>query len=533
MTETTSSESGTNTIRMADLLGAFSMASDLGVGLHAGHGVRSCYIGMRLAEAMDLPPEQRVHLYYSELLKDAGCTAYTSQLASFWMADELATKRDLLFFRNAQNPIDVFSWMLQYVAKGEPFPTRVARMKDFLVNGRAFTREGFEDTCQMAKRIARRLAMPEPVQDALLQIFEQWDGKGAPNGTQGEAIPIISRIVLTTSFLEVFHRMAGREAAEKLAKDKRGKAFDPMVVDAFLSLSDDEQFWTSLEDERVWDTVLSLEPDSSSYRYISEEQLDNVTLALADYADMKAPHLSGRSRRVADLAQGVARSMALPEPEVTNIRRAALVHDIGIVAVPSFVLNKAQDQRTEAEREQARLHPYHSERILSRVPALEPIIPAVSSHHERIDGTGYHRGLIRDQVPQGARIIAVTDRFDELTHDSPYHSAMEPEKALDMMSGDVGEGLWPAAFQALVDVLGGPARPLAKTRQEPWPAGLTDREVEVLRLAAKGLSRRQIGDLLTVTEGTVRSHLEHIYAKIDVSTRATASLFAMENGLLD
>lgn len=185
---------------MADLLGAFSLASDLGVGLHAGHGVRSCYIGMHLAEVLELPSEQRVHLYYAELLKDAGCTAYTSQLASFWMADELAAKQDLQFFRNAQNPFSVFSWLLQYVAVGAPFPTRVARIKDFLVNGRAFMREGFESTCQVAKRIVERLGMPPPVQDALLQIFEQWDGKGMPHGKRGETIPIISRIVLTTSF---------------------------------------------------------------------------------------------------------------------------------------------------------------------------------------------------------------------------------------------------------------------------------------------------------------------------------------------
>ncbi|MCH8186617.1 MAG: HD domain-containing protein [Chloroflexi bacterium] len=509
------------------------MASDLAVGLHAGHGVRSCYIGMRLAEALELPLEQRVHLYYAELLKDAGCTAYTSQLAGFLMVDELAAKRDLQFFRNVQNPIDVFSWLLQYVAQGAPFPTRVARIKDYLVNGRAFWREGFESTCQVAKRIAERLGMPPPVQDALLQIFEQWDGKGMPYGTRGEAIPIISRIVLTTSFLEVFHRRAGRDAALRVAGDQSRKSFDPLVVDAFLSLADDEHFWSGLEDERVSDIVLSMEPEESSYRYIREEQLEDVAQALADYADMKSPYLAGRSRRVAELAERVARRMGLPEPEATHIYRAALVRDIGIVAVPSFVLNKPQDQLSEVEREQIRLHPYHSERILSKVPALAPIVPIVSAHHERMDGRGYHRGLTGEKIPRGARILAVTDQFDELTHDAPDHPAMEPEEALDLMNHDVGNGLWPEAFQALVEELGGAARPPAKARRQQWPAGLTDREVEVLRLAAKGLSRRQIGDRLIVTEGTVRSHLEHIYGKIGVSTRATASLFAMEHGLLE
>ena len=122
------------------------------------------------------------------------------------------------------------------------------------------------------------------------------------------------------------------------------------MVDAFLSLANnDEHFWSELEDERVGDIVLTMEPEESPYRYIREEQLEDVTQALADYADLKSPFLAGRSRRVADLAARIARRMGIPEPEATHIYHAALVHDIGIVAVPSFVLNKSQDTLTGAE----------------------------------------------------------------------------------------------------------------------------------------------------------------------------------------
>ena len=533
MAELPSTRPEGNVIRTADLLGAFSLASDLATGLHTEHGVRCCYIGMHIAQELELPLEQRADLYYAELLKDAGCTAYTSQLAGFWMADELAAKRDLFFFRNVRNPIDVFSWLLQYVAQGASFPTRATHILDFLVKGRKFMKEGFESTCQVAARIAQRLGMPQTVQDALMQVFEQWDGHGLPYGIKRDSISIISRIVLVTSFLEVFHRVEGRDATKRVALARRGKAFDPSVVDAFLSVAQKDSFWTGLEQERVWDSVLSMEPEQSLHQYMREEKLFDVALALADYADLKSPFQAGRSRRVAELAERIARRMGLPEPEVTDICLAALVHDIGLVAVPSFILDKPQDQLTEVEREQVRLHPYHSERILSRVPALGPIVPIVSAHHERMDGLGYHRGLARERVPRGARILAVADQFDELTHDAPDHPAIERERALDLMTHDVGDGLWPEAFQALVDELGGAARPPAKASHPQWPAGLTDREVEVLRLAAKGLSRRQIGGRLFVTEGTVRSHLEHIYGKIGVSTRATASLFAMEHGLLE
>ena len=355
------------------------MASDLGTGLHTEHGARSCYIGMHIAQEMELPVEQRADLFYAELLKDAGCTAYTSQLAAFWVADELAAKRDLYFFRNAQNPIDAFSWLRQYVAQGGSFPSRATHIVDFLVNGRKFMKEGFESTCDVARRIAQRLGMSQAVQDALMHVFEQWDGRGMPNGLKSDAVPVISRIVMVTSFLQVFHRVEGRDATKQVALARRGKAFDPSVVDAFLSVAQKDSFWTGLEQERVWDSVLSLEPEQSLHQYMGEEKLVDVALALADYADLKSPFHAGRSRRVADLAERIARKMRLPEPEATDIYRAALVHDIGMVAVPSFVLNKPPNQLTEVEREQMRLHPYHSERILSRIPALGPIVPMCTS----------------------------------------------------------------------------------------------------------------------------------------------------------
>ena len=383
------------------------------------------------------------------------------------MADELTAKRDLQFFRNARNPIDMFSWLLQYVAQGASFPTRATHILDFLVKGRKFMKEGFESTCQVAAHIAQRLGMPQTVQDALTQVFEQWDGHGMPRGIKTDAISIISRIVLMTSFLEVFHRVEGRDATKQVALARRGKAFDPLVVDAFLSVAQKESFWEGLEQERVWDSVLSMEPEQSPLQYMGEEKLIDVALALADYTDLKSPFQAGRSRRVADSAERIARRMGLPEPEAAHIYRAALVHDIGIVGVPSFVLNKPQDTLTEAEREQVRLHPYYSERVLSKVPALEPTIPLVAAHHEEMDGRGYYRGLRGSQIPLGAQIIAVADRFDELTHDAPDGPGRELDQAVNVMSQEVGGRLSANVFQALMDDLSGVDRPhRQRTRQQ-------------------------------------------------------------------
>jgi HD-GYP domain-containing protein (c-di-GMP phosphodiesterase class II)/DNA-binding CsgD family transcriptional regulator len=521
-------------LRMADLLGALSLAADLAIGLPAEHAMRSCYLGMHIADRLQLSPDQQAGLYYAELLMDAGCTAWTSHLAASIMTDEIAARREYFFYTDDSKPIEVVSWLKDYVAVGQPAFVRTRQLVAFALHGKEGLREGFRNTCDVAGRFAQRLSMPDVVQTALLSVFEQWDGSG-PNGTRGELLPITSRIVYTTSLLEAFHHLGGRAAAIRLARERRGKAFDPSVVDAFLSIASEEALWDGLGQESIWTTVLSMEPQSP-YRYLKEEKLEDVALSFADFADLKSFYSAGHSRRVGDLAECIARQMCLPGGEVTTIRRAALMHDLGLVAVPSFTLHKPREQQTPVEWEQLRLHPYHAERILSRVPALAPIVPLVAAHHERLDGRGYYRGLSGSQIPLGARIIAVADRFDELSHDTPDQPALDPGAALQRMREEVGHALCPDAFAALAQELcADGSTPLLTTRTShphEWPAGLTDREVEILGLLTKGLSRRAMAEQLVLSEHTVRHHLEHIYNKVGVSTRVGATLFAVEHDLL-
>jgi HD-GYP domain-containing protein (c-di-GMP phosphodiesterase class II) len=489
---------------------------------------------MHIADLLQLSPEQQTGLYYAELLMDAGCTAWTSRLAASFMSDEIVARREFFFFSDFGNPVDVLTWLKDFMAVGAPAHVRAQRVLNFALHGRESMREGFRNTCEVAQRFAQRLGMSEEVQTALLSVFEQWDGSG-PNATRGELVPITSRIVYATSLLEAFHCMAGRAAAIRLAQQRRGKAFDPSVVDAFLSICREEVFWEGLERESAWTTVLSMEPPSP-YRYIRKEKLEDVALSFADFADLKSFYSAGHSRRVGDLAERMAGRRLLSNDEIATIRRGGLIHDLGLVTVPSFTLDKPQEERTPVEREQFRLHPYYAERILSRVSALEPIVPLVAAHHERMDGRGYYRGLAGVQIPFGARIIAVADGFDELSHDAPDQPALDAEAALTRMREDVGGGLCPDAFEALVQELraDGPA-PLSrrKSRPQEWPAGLTDREVEILRLLTRGLSRREMADQLYLSEHTVRHHLEHIYNKAGVSTRVAATLFAVEHDLLN
>ena len=520
-------------VRTADLLSALSLSADLALGLPAEHAVRSCYLGMRIADRLKVSLDQQAGLYYAELLMDAGCTAWTSHLARYVMNDEIAARRAFYFFTDDHNPIEIMGWLKDHVATEQPAHVRARHLLNFVLHGKESTREGFRNTCEVAGRFAERLGMPEVVQNALVSVFEQWDGSG-PNGKQGEAVPLISRIVYTTSFLEAFHHVGGRTAAMRLAKERRGKAFDPTVVDAFLSIASDGAVWETLEQESVWMHVLSMEP-RSSYRYIKDEKLEGVALSFADFADLKSFYSSGHSRRMGNLAERMATHMHLPEAEIVTIRRAALMHDLGLVAVPSFTLQKPRHQLTQVEWERLRLHPYHAERILTRVPVLAPVVPLIAAHHERMDGKGYYRGLSGSQIPLGARIIAVADRFDELTHDTPDDPAIEQEAALQRMSDEVGHALCPDAFQALAEELrtpGSASLSRRKNRSPAWPASLTDREVEIMRLLAKGLNRHEMAKQLVVSEHTIRHHLEHIYSKVGVSTRVGATLFAVEHDLL-
>src|SRR5947209_15639983 len=173
----------------------------------------------------------------------------------------------------------------------------------------------------------------------------------------------------------------------------------------------------------------------SPHRFLPAERLADVAMAFGDFADLKSFYAAGHSRRVGDLAARIARRM-LGEREAEMVRLAGLTHDLGLVAVPSFVLHKSREELSPAEWEQFRLHPYHAERILSRIPAFSDVVPLVGAHHERVDGEGYYRGLSGAQIPPGARIIAVADRFDDLTHGLPGHPPLDTRTALEQLYVD-------------------------------------------------------------------------------------------------
>lgn len=518
-------------VRTIDVLGALSLAADMALGLRSGHGVRATYIGMHIADELGVPPEQRVDLFYAELLMDAGCTAWTSQMAATILGNDIVARRELFFANDPSEPRELLRWLAGYMATGERLDTRLRRSIDFALHGKQFMLEGLRNTADTASRMARRLGTSVGVQEGLRYVFEQWDGHG-PYERRTAEIPLVSRIVFATIFLEVFHQLGGREAAVTLARGRRGKTLDPHVVDAFLRVASLPDFWTGLEDDAVWARVHQLEPESV-HRYLGPERIEDAARAFADFADLKSFYSAGHSRRVASLAERIAIHLALSPDAVATIHLAGLVHDLGLAAVPSFVLHKPAASWAAVDWESMRLHPYHAERILASVPAFAPVTPLVAAHHERPDGQGYPLGLRGEQLPLGARVLAVADVFDELTHARPEGAPLQPGAALEAMRQEAGARFDASMLQALAQILDLPlSLPAASSSKRPWPNGLTDREVEVLRALATGASRRNIATQLSVSEHTVRHHLENIYGKIDVGTRVEATLFALEHDLL-
>jgi HD-GYP domain-containing protein (c-di-GMP phosphodiesterase class II)/DNA-binding CsgD family transcriptional regulator len=529
-------------VRAIDLLGALSLMGDMALGLSAGHGVRATYIGMSISRELGLSNGELADLFYAGLLTDAGCTAWATQAAAAILGDDMEARRQLFFFTDPTDPRDMLKWLTQYIAADQRVGVRLSRVVNFSVRGRQFMLEGLHNTAEAAARFARRLNLSPGIQDALRFAFERWDGAG-PAGRRHEDIPVISRITYASIFLEVFHGVAGREAAIDVVRARRGKDMDPKVVDAFTHLAKKETFWQGLESESIWAAVREMEPESP-LRYFNAARLDDAASAFGDFADLKSFYTAGHARRVAARSEATALAMGLPQENITNIRRAALLHDIGLVAIPSFILHKPSERLSDAEWEMLRLHPYHAERILSRAPVFLPLCRFVAAHHEQPDGRGYFRGLTTTEIPDGAQVLAIADRFDELTHEGPGHKPLSSDVALEVMTREAGTRLSRDALEALRDSLEEPLRdepaaaqpeaPVAGSRsRKVWPAELTDREVEVLRVLATGARRHEIATRLSVSEHTVRHHLEHIYAKIEAKTRVEATLFAIEHGLLE
>jgi HD-GYP domain-containing protein (c-di-GMP phosphodiesterase class II) len=374
----------------------------------------------------------------------------------------------------------------------------------------------------VAARLARRLGLDDAVCDSLAHAFERWDGKGHPSGLGGDDVPVAVRVVAAARDAELFGRSGWSNAAEVLTR-RRGRAYDPAVVDALL---DGGRIWLAELGDDPCAQVLDAEP--APVRIVQDDQLDTALRAIADFGDLKSPWFRGHSPGVAHLAVAAAQAAGLPTAETVTLGRAALVHDVGQVGVPSGLWDRPA-RLTSEQWERVRLHPYFSERVLGRCASTAPFAALAGRHHERADGSGYHRGLDGGHLDMAVRLLAAADAYHAMTEARPHRPAVRPTEAAARLRGEIDAGRFGRgeveAVLAAAGHAGAPAR-------NEHPAGLSTREVQVLALIARGYANKQVAAELGIATKTVGHHVEHIYAKAGVTTRAGATLFAMEHGLL-
>jgi HD-GYP domain-containing protein (c-di-GMP phosphodiesterase class II) len=572
------------------------------------HMIRACLIALRLAESAAIDDAERGVMYYSGLLAWVGCHTDAYEQAK-WLGDDLAVKRDAHYGYDFGKAGPATAFLVKHVGgAGLPVRQRVLTGVQFPGDGRRALAALAENHYLATDQLAAKLGLGEQVRASLRQSYERWDGKGA-YGLRGDQIAMSSRLINLADVVEVFRRTGGIDAALAVARERSGTQFDPDLVDLFCQRA--PLIFGDLDAEASWDLVIDAEPSLGAV--VSGIELDDALSAIGEFAELKSPWLMGHARGVAELAADAARSGGLPQADVSSLRRAAYVHDIGRLGVSNAVWDKPASL-TRPELERVRLHPYLTERMLSFSAALAPVGAIAGQHHERLDGSGYPRGLSGDAISTAGRILAAADSYHALTEPRPhrpprsaadaatteaeaerirlhpyltdrmlarvdalgasrqiaarhherldgsgyprgltaaalapperllaaadaYHAMTEPrphraplgpgQAARELRAEVTGGRLDSEAAEAVLAAAGHrvPAR-------RAWPGGLTAREVEVLRLLARGHSNRDIAQALVVTPKTAMNHVEHIYAKIGVSSRAAATLYATQHGLL-
>jgi HD-GYP domain-containing protein (c-di-GMP phosphodiesterase class II) len=507
--------------RRAEVLAALSLATDVGMGQPMEQGLGVCLLAVRFGAELGLGDEELGRVYDMALLRHIGCTAGTVEFAAI-LGDELLARRRGGSFVDWGRPVEMVGYLLGQIVRTSP-PLQAARMIVELPAAVPRLKAGAVAVCEVADLLAGRLGIDPLTRGELVTIFERWDGRGFPGRLRGEAIPRTGRIVQLAEAARMFAAAEDREAAVAVLRRRSGGAYDPALVERFCGMADG--LLRSLDGASLWDATLAAEPVPRPP--LHGEALDEALRAIGEFADLKSPSTIGHSAGVAELAAAAGAVQGLPERERTELRRAGWVHDVGRAGVSSTVWEKA-GPLSHGEREQVRLHPYFTERVLARPAWLGELGRLAASHHERLDGSGYHRAVPGGLLTPKARLLAAADAYSAMREPRPHREPLTAERAAGILRDEVRAGrLDGEAADAVLTAAGHPAR-----RRRERVAGLTDREVEVLRLLARGLSIREIARRLVIAPKTADAHIQHIYAKAGVSTRAAATMFAMQHDLV-
>jgi HD-GYP domain-containing protein (c-di-GMP phosphodiesterase class II) len=509
-------------LRLAELLAALSLATDLAHQVPAESALKDAMLSVAFARHLGLAEPDLSDVYYLALLYHLGCTSVAEEQGRVSGGDDISLRRAFSepdFTDNAQ----ILRLALTDLANSLPAPDRLKALAKFMTAGKDFMLGAHNAICEASGVMADRLGAGRNVRTALLEVFARWDGKMFPL-PPAEGVSLIARITHIVHVAQIHSIAGGPAAAAQVVRKRKGGEFDPTLADAFVAIC--PELFSRVGEGSVWDQALEAEP--RPHRLVPQSHLDQVTLTIADFTDIKSPFTLGHSRQVSRLAEAAGTGLGVSEKDLQSLRQASHIHDLGNVSVPQRVWMK-YGPLNRPEQDAVRLHAYHTERILSASRSLRSLGSLAGVHHERLDGSGYHRGVGAASLTLPARILAAAEVYQALVEERSWRHAFAPTEAARMLLEQANGGaLDRRAVDAVLEVAGQqPPR-----RRATWPASLTDREVEVLRFMAAGHSNREIARSLHVTEGTVHTHTINIYAKTNVHTRAGIALFAIEHDLI-
>lgn len=512
----------THAVRLVEVLGALSLAADAADGFPAETTMRSAVLAAGLAARIGEPAVGDVLI--GGLLRHIGCTGFASEEAHVYGAGDDVALRSVMAEVDFGRPELAVRHVTENLARAAPPAERQAAVQALLGGGAEASALHDAAQCDAGERLAALVPVDSAARSVARDAFERWDGRGGPAGKAGDEISVVARLVEVGYVAELFRCRQGRGGAVAEVRQRAGAQLDPVFAAAFLEHH--HELFDATEDPQVsvWEALRAAEPEPCAT--LSPSQLDAIALAFARFTDLKSVWFLGHSEAVADLAVRAAAVAGLDEARVTEIRQAGLLHDIGRVAIPTGTWDRPRPL-SGPERDRVRFHAWETQRILAATPLLEPLAALAGAAHERVDGSGYHRGLAAGHLDRGARILAAADVAVALGERRPHRDAMTATAAHRVLQAEVAEGrLDHDAVTAVLEASGAP------TLSRPaWPSRLTDREVDVVRLVAAGASNKDVARDLGITAKTVAHHVAHVYDKTGCRSRAGLALFALEHHL--
>ncbi len=450
----------TQQVNMSEVLAGLASILDIVEGQPPGHVLRSCLIGMRIGERIGLDDEQRSSLFYALLLKDAGCSSNAARISAMFDADDFVSKYTYKTVDWTRQP-DATLYVMRTVSPDGSIWSKARQVIEIGRQKHSSVKQLIEIRCERGAGIARLLGLSEDTAVAIRNLDEHWDGAGHPDGASGGESPLLARICGLAQTVDVFYSQFGPVMAENMVLDRRGTWFDPVLADILLAEARAGQLWTALESDHLSAVVEALEP-ASLIIPATPERLDLIAVAFSQIIDAKSPYTSQHSAGVARVAALLAQRMGFSERAVQEQERAGLLHDIGKLGVSNRILDKP-GKLTDAEFREIQKHPELTYQTLVRVGPLAKIAEVSALHHERLDGSGYYRGMSAHNLGLSARILAVADVYDALVSDRPYRAGMPIEQALAIIRTDAGSKLCPECVEQLVEL----APSLAPARVAP------------------------------------------------------------------